>query len=446
VNALDFVDSARGWATLDDGTILASSDGGARWTLQAEGSFENRDNNWSYADLDMADSATGAAVGGWIGFIGVVYPRIAYTENGREWKEADVPKVAGASLESVSMVDATHGWAVGTAGTDRIPLVLTTRDGGATWTRQTGGLRADGLALHGVWFVDRQHGWAVGDSGTIYVTADGGASWWIQPSGVSVALLDVTFAGSGVGWAVGEKGTLLVTRRGGNPWHVEDSGATTTLRAVAGADGAVWVVGDEGVIVTRTVPDPDPGSGGFGDVGSSPYRTAIESLGAAGVVGGFSDGTYRPDSGLYRAQFAKMIVGALGLAPSPSTATRFTDLGAPDRNGYPHVYVQAAFEHGITNGTDAAQTLFAPWTGIRRDQLVTMIVRGAGHIFPGKLLVPPADYRSSFDGVGAPHGENLRIAEYNGLLDGLVVVGVGWNAAPATRGEAAQLLYNLMLR
>jgi len=291
VTALDFVNGTHGWATLDDGTILASTDGGARWAMQAEGSFENRDNNWGYADLAMADTTHGVAVGGWVGFIGVVYPRIAYTENGREWKEADVPRVAGASLESVSMVDATHGWAVGSAGADKMPLVLVTTDGGATWIRQTGGLRAGGLALHGVCFVDRQHGWAVGDSGTIYVTADGGASWWSQPSGVSVALLDVTFAGAGVGWAVGEKGTGLVTRQAGKPWVAEESGATTTLRAVASADGAVWAVGDEGVIVTGTVPAPEPGGSGFGDIGSSPYRTAIEALAVAGVVEGFTDGT-----------------------------------------------------------------------------------------------------------------------------------------------------------
>lgn len=446
VKALDFVDGLHGWATLDDGTILASSDGGARWTMQAEGSFTNRDNNWGYPGLSMADSTHGVAVGGWVGFIGVVYPRIAYTVNGREWKEADVPKVAGASLESVSMVDATHGWAVGSAGTDRVPLVLVTTDGGASWTRQTKGLRADGLSLHGVWFVDRQRGWAVGDSGTIYVTVDGGASWWSQRSGVSVSLLDVAFTGTGVGWAVGEKGTVLVTTRSGRPWVIEAPGVTTTLRAVASAGGAVWVVGDEGVIVTGTAPGPDPGGEGFGDLGSSPYRTAIETLAAVGVVGGFTDGTYRPDAGLNRAQFAKMVVGALGITPGVSPTTRFTDLGTPDANGYPHVYVQAAYVNGITNGTDAAQTLFAPWNGIRRDQLVTMIVRGAGRVFPGKLLSPPAEYRSVFDGVGAPHGENLRIAEYNGLLEGLIGVGAGWSGALANRGEAAQVLYNLMLK
>jgi len=447
VTAIDFIDGLRGWATLDDGTILATGDGGKRWSAQAEGSFEHRDNNWGYADLAMADAAHGCAVGSWVGFVGTVYPRIVYTEDGSEWKEADIPKPAGCSLESVCMVDVEHGWAVGSAGPgDKVPLVLVTDDGGATWTRQFKGLLADGLTLHGVWFVDREHGWAVGDSGTIYVTADGGTSWWRRQSGVSADLLDVRFDGAGVGWVVGEGGTVLETTQAGRTWVAQSSGVTGALRALASAAGSVWAVGDQGTLLRGVVPGADPAGAGFGDISSSRYRTAIESLAAAGVVGGFLDGSYRPEASLNRAQLAKMIVTALGLAPAVTTATGFTDLGVPDAGGYPHRYVQSAFDNGITKGIDAAQTRFAPWDPIRRDQVVTMIVRGVARVSPGLLKEPPAGHRSPFDGVGAPHGENLRLAEYNGLLDGLDGLDADWGRAHASRGEAAQLLYNLMLR
>jgi len=78
--------------------------------------------------------------------------------------------------------------------------------------------------------------------------------------------------------------------------------------------------------------------------------------------------------------------------------------------------VQAAFEHGITTGTNAAQTLFAPGT-IRRDQAVSMIVRVRSACYPVCWrLRPPGGRRPLFAGVDPPHGENLRIAEYNGLL------------------------------
>ncbi|MBN1628172.1 MAG: right-handed parallel beta-helix repeat-containing protein, partial [Thermoleophilia bacterium] len=135
----------------------------------------------------------------------------------------------------------------------------------------------------------------------------------------------------------------------------------------------------------------------------------------------------------------------LDIIPDPSTATRFTDLGSPDANGYPHKYVKAAYDYGITYGTNATQTLFAPWNSIRRDQVVSMVVRGAESLYPGTLWDPSPGTLSLFDGVAEPHGENLRIAEYNGLLDDLIGMGPSWSTtADATRGEVAQILWNLL--
>jgi photosystem II stability/assembly factor-like uncharacterized protein len=457
---LDFVDANHGWAALSDGTIVGTTDGGATWTLQAEGSSEMRDNNWGYSLLAMADATHGVAVGSWVGFIGVSKPRIVYTQNGKDWVEAGVPDLSDVSLDGVSMVDASFGWAVGSVGRiDKAPLVLVTHDGGATWTQQAGGL--SGSALHGISFVDRQHGWAVGDKGAILVTVDGGATWWSQPSPTTETLLAVAFADSATGWAVGEKGTILETTKAGLSWVVQTSGVKTTLRDVdvarstvavggsnvAAAAGAVWVAGEEGTLLNSPVSSGGSPGYVFSDVASSPYKTAIESLAEAGVVGGFPDGTFRPGADIRRGQFAKMLLGALGIVPGDSTSSRFTDLGAPDANGYPHRWVQAAFEHGITTGTNAAQTLFAPWNTIRRDQAVSMIVRGAQRVLPGVLETPPAGWTSPlFAGVDPPHGENLRTAEYNGLLAHLAGMGAGWNpTAAATRGEVAQMLYELRL-
>ena len=109
--------------------------------------------------------------------------------------------------------------------------------------------------------------------------------------------------------------------------------------------------------------------------------------------------------------------------------------------------MQAAYDNGITTGTNPAQTLFAPTNPIHRDQMVSMIVRGANSVFPGTLENPPTGSPSVFAGVGDPHGANLRIAEYNELLDGLVGMGPGWSVyANATRGEVAQVLWNLLAK
>jgi parallel beta-helix repeat protein len=176
-----------------------------------------------------------------------------------------------------------------------------------------------------------------------------------------------------------------------------------------------------------------------------PYEDAVNTLSDGGIISGYTTGYFGLVDPVKRAQFAKMIVGTLDIPPGTSTATRFTDLGSPDTNGYPHIFVQAAYNNGITYGTNPTQTLFAPWNYIHRDQVVSMIVRGANSLYPSALEDPPSGTSSVFDGVPEPHGSNLRVAEYNGLLDGLIGMGPNWNVtATATRGEVAQVLYNLL--
>jgi parallel beta-helix repeat protein len=184
----------------------------------------------------------------------------------------------------------------------------------------------------------------------------------------------------------------------------------------------------------------------FPDVPAShPYATAVTGLSSLGIIGGYTNGYFGINDSVKRAQFTKMIVGTLNITPNASTATRFLDLGEPDVIGYPHRFVQTAYDGGITFGTNAAQTLFGPYNAIRRDQVVSMIVRGANNLYPGSLIAPPAGFPSYFAGVPEPHGGNLRIAEYNGLLDGLMGMGSGWSvSASASRGEVAQMLYNLL--
>ena len=183
----------------------------------------------------------------------------------------------------------------------------------------------------------------------------------------------------------------------------------------------------------------------FPDVPTAhPYADAITGLADEGIIGGYSNGKFGLLDPVKRAQFAKMITGTLGIPPNSSTWTRFIDLGAPDAYGYPHAFVQAAFDYGITYGANPAQDQFNPWGPIHRDQAVSMIVRGVNTLFPSALLDPPVGTYSSFAGIPDPHGGNLRLAEYNGLLEALVGLGPSWNVtANATRGEVAQMLWNL---
>ena len=67
----------------------------------------------------------------------------------------------------------------------------------------------------------------------------------------------------------------------------------------------------------------------FSDVSDSYTATAVESLRLMGVLDGYGDGTFRPDTILNRAQFCKMAVYAMdgsGELGRYSTVTIFPDV------------------------------------------------------------------------------------------------------------------------
>ncbi|NLE11187.1 MAG: hypothetical protein GX630_06730 [Actinobacteria bacterium] len=181
---------------------------------------------------------------------------------------------------------------------------------------------------------------------------------------------------------------------------------------------------------------------GFADVAaSSPHAAAIVDFTDRGVILGFGDGTFRPNTPVTRQQFAKMIVKALELTVTGSEVSPFIDVAI--RFGedpfYPSRYVAVCAAQGITKGKTA--TTFDPASGISREQLITMVARAAG------LADPPATYVPSFTATQfslLEHYQNARKAAYAAVLAGLQGVDASCDfGALSSRGECAQLLYNM---
>lgn len=114
-------------------------------------------------------------------------------------------------------------------------------------------------------------------------------------------------------------------------------------------------------------------SGGkkFSDVPSNMWcAEAIRVTSALGIVAGYTDGTFRPDNHITRAQFATMCV-------------RFLDSTGSDENGYSNVfkdvtpgawyydYVMTAAEHDWVNGY--GNGYFGPNDKITRAQVMTLM-------------------------------------------------------------------------
>ncbi|MCZ7663011.1 MAG: S-layer homology domain-containing protein [Thermoleophilia bacterium] len=175
--------------------------------------------------------------------------------------------------------------------------------------------------------------------------------------------------------------------------------------------------------------------------GIDPYSQAIRDLDSRGIVSGFEDGTFRPQSTMTRQQFAKVIVLTLGLEPTEQDISPFLDVesSGPD-SLFPDNFVAVAAAWGITKGVDPG--MFDPYTPLRRAQAISMVVRAADMRAPGLLWEELGGQTSLRDLLGTAHESAAAKAEVNGLLQGLPVAMDPWASMP--RGEVAQMLANLL--
>jgi hypothetical protein len=175
---------------------------------------------------------------------------------------------------------------------------------------------------------------------------------------------------------------------------------------------------------------------------SHPYYSALLDVHERGVLDGYSDGRLGADDPVLRQQFAKMAVAALGLPVSEADVCPFSDVTVSGAGAlYPDNYVASAAAAGLLKGRSS--TVFDPYAPITRAAAVTIAVRAAAPRDAMWTSEPPEDWIARFPTLDDPaHGPNLRVAEFNGLLQGIEPQ--GWDPwAPATRGELAKILRNL---
>jgi hypothetical protein len=123
--------------------------------------------------------------------------------NGSSWYEVGSPSYY--SLNSVAMVSATDGWAVGSAGTIQ-------HWNGSAWSWVSSPTSCN---LTSVSMVSANDGWAVGGGGSAcpsqpsVILRWNGDAWSEMVSPASERLNSVTMVSTDEGWAVGEAGTIL---------------------------------------------------------------------------------------------------------------------------------------------------------------------------------------------------------------------------------------------
>ena len=166
----------------------------------------------------------------------------------------------------------------------------------------------------------------------------------------------------------------------------------------------------------------------------------IAALAARGIIDGKSDGSFDPEGSMTRAEFAAIVVRALGLTPEGKNS--FSDVAA---EAWYAPYVGTAYSCGIITGVGDGR--FNPSGTITRQEAAVMVSRAAklcgletemDNAATRNMLAQFPDYMGTAEWARAP----LAFCYQEKILDQAEL-----NIRPleaVTRAEVAQMLFNLL--
>lgn len=178
----------------------------------------------------------------------------------------------------------------------------------------------------------------------------------------------------------------------------------------------------------------------FTDINGYWAATYVDFLYNSGVTTGYSDGTFRPDQNITRAQFAVMLYRYLGLEESryEDVTLPFADNGAIPEYAVPAI--RALYTEGVINGSTGAdgRVYFNPGSSLTRAQAATMIGRTQAKGYAAAAL-------TFTDAASIPAYATYYIQTMaaQGIIGGYTD-GTFKPNNNITRGQMAKILYNLM--
>ncbi|MGG1513762.1 S-layer homology domain-containing protein, partial [Paenibacillus oryzisoli] len=107
----------------------------------------------------------------------------------------------------------------------------------------------------------------------------------------------------------------------------------------------------------------------FRDMTKHWAKDSVNDMGSRMVINGVADDTFAPDQDITRAEFAAVVVRALGLKLESGSAA-FSDVGAAD---WYNEVIQTAYKYGLINGFEDGT--FRPMDNITREQAAVIIAK-----------------------------------------------------------------------
>ncbi|WMJ76928.1 MULTISPECIES: S-layer homology domain-containing protein [unclassified Sedimentibacter] len=156
------------------------------------------------------------------------------------------------------------------------------------------------------------------------------------------------------------------------------------------------------------------------DVEGTDYADAVARLTALDIIVGYEDGTFKPDNSITRAEFAAIVIRALGMediAVDSVDNTKFADMrGTHWASGYVNLATAQGIIVGYPDGT------FKPEAQVTYSEAVAMLVRLLGYEPALNSNVWPSNYLTKASEVGLTLGVkfNYNDPAKRGVVSNLV--------------------------
>jgi hypothetical protein len=230
-----------------------------------------------------------------------------------------------------------------------------------------------------------------------------------------------------------EPGTFVAV----NDQRAEEGGGVYTSTVVAsGRDFLIHVTAADAAGNVSRLEVTVQAAPRYNDVRTThPAFVAIEYLSEQGVVGGYGDGSFRPEVPVTRAQLAKTLASGLHWGLIKPEEPRFSDV-PPDSWMYPYVETAVARKimMGYSDGT------FAPNAPVTRGTAIRTLVLAAGW---GELHAPAGHF------LDVPARSRFYPFVESAFAHGIITPDVEGNLypdAPCTRAYLSMMVYEMLSR
>ena len=170
----------------------------------------------------------------------------------------------------------------------------------------------------------------------------------------------------------------------------------------------------------------------FSDQDKIENTEAVDACSALNIIGGYPDGSYKPEGNIKRSEICKMICVALNGGEEPTLGTpatpTFSDVRNTPNAAWAEKYIESCVSQGIVSGVGGGR--FSPNGNVTGSQLA-------------KMLLVCLGFDSDIEGyTGNAWDMNVNVrATQKGLYKGLEGLDV---SAALTRDTAAQMVWNAL--